>query len=656
MSASSFEEGDIAEVIDELAQDAKYKEEGGDYPLVSRAKALKKFRANYADFWNKLILACARSWLFDDYVIGQLDAWLAQISASSCRPFRHAATVAAMEIVTALSAIAAALTKERNVAAAQLAIEKKKKNETAAQIQAQLDKTEEKIENVHKMIDSFFESIFVHRYRDTGADIRVASVTALSRWMTVHPEQFLTDNYLKYLAWTLFDRVPEVRHAALRGLQDLYGECVRATETDEERDRKKLFADRLAALTERYRSRLVEMAYDKDATVASTGIDVCNRLAQLSVLEPGDISKVLVLVTDDSAALREAVSKFVAAHLQRSGGGSSRKGKTDGVRELLAFVEQSAVPEQPNYVVDALWSTDYAPLRDWTAMAELLAEQGSQALSPAEQTALVKVLTCSVKKAMGVAVVPKDKPERPDKATTREENQKKLATALMKPLPELLNAFQAEAPIVAELLQLIPFFSLESFRGARQLSQLKELLRLLRELFFLHTNADVHAAVGQAFRALLSAESSIYSDVDVAFHDLTQQLHDKLEGALATALKGGNDAEEDGEGHHFSLSLALQRLYQVLLSIKVPQAEFGESLQRVLDARSSKQLQKHKSASAIVNNAVKAQALLLQWEVAGLGEEPASDRRKLQHVLDRRDKLIDHLKKVMRSRKGRGTN
>lgn len=81
VSAASFEAGDIAAVIGELAADVKYKEEGGDYPLVSRAKALKRFRANYADFWGKLVLACARTWLFDGYFIEELDTWLSEISA-----------------------------------------------------------------------------------------------------------------------------------------------------------------------------------------------------------------------------------------------------------------------------------------------------------------------------------------------------------------------------------------------------------------------------------------------------------------------------------------------------------------------------------------------------------------------------------------------
>ena len=568
-----------------------------------------------------------------------------------------------MEIVSALSAVrpctiflsltffhfnprlqvAAALAKEKKVASAQLAIEKKKKNETAAQLQAQVEDIDNKSQRIEKMIESFFTSVFVHRYRDTGADIRVASITALSRWVSIHPDYWLKDSFLKYLAWTLFDRTPEVRLAALRGLGDLYLECLRDAETDEEKERKKLFGDGLAAVTERYKERLVGMSYDKDATVAAAAIDVCQRLAPLEVLDEADVDKILVLVTDDSAALREAVAKFVADQLK----GKARQSKVDAVRALVAFVvERIKIPDCPNYVIDALWETPYAATKDWSSMAELLAEQGSEALRAQDQGTLVRILACSVKKAMGVSVVPKEKAEKPEKASVREAYQKELTRALMKPLPELLKSFQADGPVVSELVQLVRFLPLEDFRGSRQMSIAKELLRLLRELFFLHTDSEVHTSVGSAFKALLSGESSIYSDVDVAFHEMTQQLYDKLEASLGTVLKGQKDQETDDEGHQFSLELSLQRLHSLLLSQRVPQGEFVDALQRVLEARSNKALQKHKSATSIVSLAVKAQALMLQWDVVSLGDEPANDRKKLQVVIERRDRYIDMLKRV----------
>ena len=93
VSAERFERGEINVVIEELASDAKYKEEGGDYPLVARAKALKRFRANYADFWNKLVIACARTWVFDDYFIEELDAWLTEISGYIAISARSVANV-----------------------------------------------------------------------------------------------------------------------------------------------------------------------------------------------------------------------------------------------------------------------------------------------------------------------------------------------------------------------------------------------------------------------------------------------------------------------------------------------------------------------------------------------------------------------------------
>lgn len=682
VSGARFEGGDISAVIEELAGDAAYKAEGGEYPLVARAKALKRFRANYADFWNKLILACARTWLFDDYFIEELDAWLTEISAYAVpcpsplapdppqvvvppvSPRRHGrglgnrgrplggaslrlllCRVATSQARLTAWQVSAALSKERKVAAAQLATEKKKKNDTAAQLEAQVGELSAKLDKLKSTIGSLFTSIFVHRYRDTGADIRVASIAALGRWELLYPEHWLDDAHLKYLAWSLYDRAPEVRTAALRAFGDLYAECVRDAETDEEKARRKLFGDGVAAVTERYKDRLVGMAYDKDAAVAAVAVDVCQRMRQLELLDEADVERLVALVSDDSAALREAVGKFLAEQLR---GDRARQSKAEAVRVLVAFVvERVRLPECPNYVVDALWDTPYAPVRDWAAMAELLAEQGSGALKGSEQGALVRTLVCSVKKAMGVAVVPKEKAERPEKAATREANQRELTRTLMKPLPELLRAFQADGAVVAELVQLVQYFPLEDFRGSRQMSIAKELLRLLREVFFLHTDADVHAAVGGAFRALLAAESSVYSDVDVAFHELGQLLYDKLEASLAAVLKGQRDAQTDDDGHQYSLELSLQRLHALLLSLRVPHADFADALQRVMEARTHKALQKHAAASAIVALAVKAQALMLQWDVAGLGDEPAADRKKLHAVVERRDRYLEQLKRVV---------
>jgi len=46
--------------------------------------------------------------------------------------------------------------------------------------------------------------------RDSQAEIRAICTTEIGVWMKNYPGMFLDDSYLKYIGWTLYDRVCEV--------------------------------------------------------------------------------------------------------------------------------------------------------------------------------------------------------------------------------------------------------------------------------------------------------------------------------------------------------------------------------------------------------------------------------------------------------------
>ncbi len=54
-----------------------------------------------------------------------------------------------------------------------------------------------------------FYSIFLHTFssRDIVPDIRCLCMSELGEWMKSYPMVFLDDIYLKYLGWTLYDKV-----------------------------------------------------------------------------------------------------------------------------------------------------------------------------------------------------------------------------------------------------------------------------------------------------------------------------------------------------------------------------------------------------------------------------------------------------------------
>ena len=60
---------------------------------------------------------------------------------------------------------------------------------------------------MRSLINAAMRGVFVHRYRDCVPDIRAVCIQELGLWLRTDPESFLKDGYLKYLGWTLFDKV-----------------------------------------------------------------------------------------------------------------------------------------------------------------------------------------------------------------------------------------------------------------------------------------------------------------------------------------------------------------------------------------------------------------------------------------------------------------
>ena len=52
-----------------------------------------------------------------------------------------------------------------------------------------------------------FKAVFVHRYRDILPEIRSICMNEIGQWMKKYPNQFLDDTYLKYIGWTIHDKV-----------------------------------------------------------------------------------------------------------------------------------------------------------------------------------------------------------------------------------------------------------------------------------------------------------------------------------------------------------------------------------------------------------------------------------------------------------------
>ena len=119
---------------------------------------------------------------------------------------------------------------------------------------------EENMKDVKDMLILLFKGIFIHRYRDSQPEIRAICIAEIGVWMRRYPAMFLDDSYLKYIGWTLYDRVGEVRLQCLRALQPLYDDPT--------------FVSNLSLFTSRFKQRLVDMTLDKELDVAVQAVKV----------------------------------------------------------------------------------------------------------------------------------------------------------------------------------------------------------------------------------------------------------------------------------------------------------------------------------------------------------------------------------------------
>jgi cohesin complex subunit SA-1/2 len=60
---------------------------------------------------------------------------------------------------------------------------------------------------LESFMDQLFNSVFVHRHRDVDAEIRARCITTLGQCIANYKTKFFDNSYLKYLGWSLNDKV-----------------------------------------------------------------------------------------------------------------------------------------------------------------------------------------------------------------------------------------------------------------------------------------------------------------------------------------------------------------------------------------------------------------------------------------------------------------
>ncbi|CAO3641759.1 unnamed protein product [Cunninghamella blakesleeana] len=279
-----------------------------EYPIISRAKIHKPLKRNLLLFFQELISICKSDLLYDGSLMETLQSWLATMSSSVYRPFRHTATLIALKITSSLCVVANETKASLKTTTRQRNTGSKRGGKTRENIsttrQRQLTK---RLKDLDEYINDFFGSIFTHRVRDIESVIRVECIKELNLWVQLYPDHFLENQYIRYLGWFLNDPNPTVRSEALKSTSKL--------------SKLEDIIEKMGSFIERFAPRIEEMVlYDVDVTVRVNAIQLCSVLYNhdQELLSNKTRQALTNLVMSNNPRIRKSVAPFVKSIIDKN--------------------------------------------------------------------------------------------------------------------------------------------------------------------------------------------------------------------------------------------------------------------------------------------------------------------------------------------------
>lgn len=535
----------------------EFDEESGEYPMIMTGPQWKKFRGNFCDFVQTLVKQCQYSIIYDQYLMDNVISLLTGLSDSQVRAFRHTATLAAMKLMTALVDVALTVSIHLDNTSRQYEAERQKTRDKRASdrletLLAKHQELEENMDEIKNMLTYTFKSVFVHRYRDVVPEIRAICMAEIGIWMKRFPQNFLDDSYLKYIGWTLHDKVGDVRLKCLQALQPLYS-------SEELKGKLELF-------TSKFKDRIVTMTLDKEYDVAVQAVRLIISIHKYhrEILSDKDCEAVYELVFSSHRAVSQAAGEFLNERLftldetapapLRTQRGKKRLPNTPLIRDLVQFFIESELHEHGAYLVDSLIDSNEM-MKDWECMTDLLLEDpgaGEEPLDDRQETSLIELMTCCIKQAATGEPPVGRGPTR--KITTAKETKQaqddrvRLTEHFIQTLPLLLGKYIADPEKVANLLLIPQNFELEIYTTSRQEKNLESLLRFMQNVVERHSETEVLENCAKTLEVLCTEEHAIYSRCDVIRSTMIDRLVNKLREVLdehSNLLAGDEDPTKD---------------------------------------------------------------------------------------------------------------
>lgn len=529
--------------------------DSGEYPLIMSGVYWKKFRAHFCEFILVLITQCQYNVIFDNYLLNTLISLLTELSASHMRAFRHTCTLAAVKLLSALVNVALSLSV--SVENSQKLYEVEVAKTSSKQVSQRLEKIQRKITElqdrkleIENMMDAIFKRVFLKRYRDIIPEIRAICIKELTVWMKIYSSAFLNDTYLKYVGWMMYDKQPDVRLKCVLGLQELYQDVHLIL--------------KMELFTSRFKERMVSMTLDKDHEVSVQAMRLLIAIAQScdDVLSQDDIKHMFQLVYSAHRPLAAMAGEFLYTKLLRKPSvpeptdkmSTEERGKEltrAWVRTLYHFHTQNQLHQHVLYLVDSLWDSSGALLRDWASLTSLLTANPAspdQELGNAEEALLIEILLASVRQAAkGPPLAGKSTGKKvvgSKEKRLQTDDCAKLTEHFVKVLPDLLSKYSGDAKKLTLFLKIPQYFQME-ICGDEYTQSMQTLLNSLDAAVHLNNDTVLLEMAARTYQSLCAINLRWQHLAAAAVERLVQRWIHTLGSCLEEALSDGVFTADD---------------------------------------------------------------------------------------------------------------
>lgn len=631
--------------------------DSGEYPLIMSGLYWKRFRSHFCEFVSVLVAQCQSCVIFDGYLLNTLISLLTELSDSRVRAFRHTCTLAAVKLLSALVNVALNLSvsidNSQRLYEVELAkMAGKRASPRLDRIQRKISELQDRKLEIENMMDAIFKGVFLKRYRDVIPEIRSICMEELTVWMKLYSSVFLNDSYLKYVGWMMHDKQPDVRLKCVLGLQGLYqDQC----------------SSKMDLFTVRFKERMISLTLDKDHEVAIQAVRLLMVISQSceDVLSPDDHKNVFQFVYCSHRPLATTAGQFLYNRLlsnpevsrTRDGGSNQDKHRDlvlTKVRALINFHTESKLHQHVLYLVDSLWDSAGALLKDWTGLTSLLLPHTScqdQALSSAEEAFVIELMVASVRQAAegpplsGRGAGKKVISTKEKKLQT--DDCDKLTEHFVKVLPGLLSKYSEDAEKLTSFLRIPQYFQTDTYDHENS-QCVQALLAELETAVDRHTDVALLETSARSYQSLCAQDSPFHSLARPAFDQLIQRWTNTLGTRLAESLSDG--CFTFNEENVLEILSTLKKLAAFNIAQDLSKWSLYELVTKLLEAEL-----KHGGLPVEVTiEALRCMCSCILWKLNTFGEGPTSresalqQRNQLRAFCEKCHRCLSHAEQLVR--------